>query len=205
MAHPTQHFGEYPPGITPLLFQRLTAFLIDEGLRTRCARVVPTDFLPVSCSNEKNTKFIRRVISAVTASSYFKFSQPLKKKMIQWCSEKLLFNQLSSEQTIHCQILHTVWYISGERLKQEIEVDHSWAVNKALFFLSTASTGTRPGGQRSGDIFGWIRPLFFTAWQCRYNVQFSLHEEVFQLKNWTAALPCWDQVLEFPNWLFEMS
>ena len=40
-------------------------------------------------------------------------------------SEKL-FNQLSSEQTIYCQILHTVWYISGERLEEKIEVDHSW-------------------------------------------------------------------------------
>ena len=28
--------------------------------------------------------------------------------------------------TIYCQILHTVWYISGERLKEKIEVDHSW-------------------------------------------------------------------------------
>ena len=46
--------------------------------------------------------------------------------MIEWCSEKWLFNQLSSEQTIYCQILHTVWYISGERLKEKIEVDHSW-------------------------------------------------------------------------------
>ena len=46
--------------------------------------------------------------------------------MIKWCSEKWLFNQLSSEQTIYSQILHTVWYISGERLKEKIEVDHSW-------------------------------------------------------------------------------
>ena len=29
-----------------------------------------------------------------------------------------------SEQTIYYQILHTVWYISGERLKEKIEVDH---------------------------------------------------------------------------------
>ena len=42
------------------------------------------------------------------------------------CSEKWLFNQLSFEQTIYCQILHTVWFISGERLKEKIEVDHSW-------------------------------------------------------------------------------
>ena len=53
-------------------------------------------------------------------------SQPFKKKMIEWCSEKWLFNQLSSEQTIYCQILHAVWYISGERLKEKIEVDHWW-------------------------------------------------------------------------------
>ena len=46
--------------------------------------------------------------------------------MIEWCSEKLLFSQLSSEQTIYCQILHTVWYISGERLKEKIMADHSW-------------------------------------------------------------------------------
>ena len=42
------------------------------------------------------------------------------KKMIEWCSEKLLFNQLSHEQTIYCQIPHTVWYISGERLKEKL-------------------------------------------------------------------------------------
>ena len=38
-------------------------------------------------------------------------SQPFKKKMMEWCREKLLFNQLF-EQTIYCQILHTVWIIS---------------------------------------------------------------------------------------------
>ena len=27
---------------------------------------------------------------------------------------------------IYCQILHTVRYISGERLKEKIEVDQSW-------------------------------------------------------------------------------
>ena len=59
-------------------------------------------------------------------SSQCKFSQPFKKKTIEWCSEKWLFNQLPSEQTIYCQVLHTVWYISGERLKEKIEVDHSW-------------------------------------------------------------------------------
>ena len=34
--------------------------------------------------------------------------------MIEWCSEKWLFNQLSFEQAIYCQILHTVsvWYIN---------------------------------------------------------------------------------------------
>ena len=50
----------------------------------------------------------------------------IQEETIEWCSEKWLFNQLSSEQTIYCQILHTVWYISGERLKEKIEVDHSW-------------------------------------------------------------------------------
>ena len=46
--------------------------------------------------------------------------------MIEWCTEKWLFNQLSSEQTIYWQILHTVLYISDVRLKDKIEVDHSW-------------------------------------------------------------------------------
>ena len=32
-----------------------------------------------------------------TPNSYFKFSQPFKKKMIEWYSEKWLFHQLSSE------------------------------------------------------------------------------------------------------------
>ena len=45
---------------------------------------------------------------------------------VMYSSEKLLFNQLSSEQTIYCEVLHTVWYISGESLKEKIEVDHSW-------------------------------------------------------------------------------
>ena len=45
--------------------------------------------------------------------------------MYEWCSERWLFYQLSSEQAIKYQVLHTVWYISGERLK-EIEVAHSW-------------------------------------------------------------------------------
>ena len=47
----------------------------------------------------------------------------IQEEMIEWCSEKWLFNQLSSEQTIYCQILYTVWYLSGERLKEKIEVD----------------------------------------------------------------------------------
>ena len=51
--------------------------------------------------------------------------------MIEWCSEKWLFNQLSFEQTIKCQILHTVSHISGERLKEKIDVDHSWESYKA--------------------------------------------------------------------------
>ena len=38
--------------------------------------------------------------------------------MIEWCHEKWLFSQLSSEQTTYWQVLHTVWYISGERLKE---------------------------------------------------------------------------------------
>ena len=53
--------------------------------------------------------------------------------MIEWCNEKWLFNQLSSEQTIYCQILHTAWYISGERLKEKIEVDHSWSERSYRF------------------------------------------------------------------------
>ena len=62
--------------------------------------------------------------------------------MIEWRSEKRLFNQLSSEQTIYCQILHTVWYISGKRLKEKIEVDHSceWKVKVWIdYFLKTLS------------------------------------------------------------------
>ena len=58
-------------------------------------------------------------------NSKCRFSQPSKKEMMEWWSEKWLFNQLSSEQAIRCQILHTLWYISGERLKEKIEVDHS--------------------------------------------------------------------------------
>ena len=54
--------------------------------------------------------------------------------MIEWRSEKWLFIQLSSEQTIYWEILHTVWYISGERLKEKPEVDHSWGL-KRIFFI----------------------------------------------------------------------
>ena len=43
-----------------------------------------------------------------------------------------MFNQLSFEQTIKCQILHTVSHISGERLKEKIEVDHSWESFEAI-------------------------------------------------------------------------
>ena len=53
-----------------------------------------------------------------------------KLKLITPGSERVkegtLFSQLSSEQTIYCQILHTVHDItSGERLKEKIKVDHS--------------------------------------------------------------------------------
>ena len=46
--------------------------------------------------------------------------------MTELYGEKWLFNQFSSEQTIDCQILHTVLYISGERLEEKIEVDPFW-------------------------------------------------------------------------------
>ena len=39
--------------------------------------------------------------------------------------ENSFFNQLSFEQCIKCQILHTLWYISGGRLKREI---WSWSL-----------------------------------------------------------------------------
>ena len=60
----------------------------------------------------------------------------IEEDMIEWCSEKWLFNQLSPEHTICCQILHTVWYISGERLKEKIEVDHSWEWKGLIWPLS---------------------------------------------------------------------
>ena len=44
--------------------------------------------------------------------------------MIEWCSEKWLFNQLSSEQAIYCQILHTVWYIWWETERE----NWSWSL-----------------------------------------------------------------------------
>ena len=46
-------------------------------------------------------------------------------QMYEWCSENWQFNQLSSEQAIKCQVLHTVWYISGEKLKEKIMADNS--------------------------------------------------------------------------------
>ena len=49
----------------------------------------------------------------------------IQEQMYEWCSENWQFNQLSSEQAIKCQVLHTVWYISGERLKEKIMADHS--------------------------------------------------------------------------------
>ena len=71
-----------------------------------------------------------------------KFSQPFQKKMIEWCREKWLFNQLSSEQTIYCRILHTVWHISGERPKENIEVDHSWVKGLNTLYCTKKSTAS---------------------------------------------------------------
>ena len=50
----------------------------------------------------------------------------IQEQMYEWCNENWRFNQLSTKQAIKCQILHTVWYIFGERLKEKIMADHSW-------------------------------------------------------------------------------
>ena len=46
--------------------------------------------------------------------------------MIEWCGEKWLINQLSSEQTIYIAKFSDLYDISLVLLKEKIEVDHSW-------------------------------------------------------------------------------
>ena len=75
------------------------------------------------------------ILTLSIPSSQYKFSQLFKNKMIEWCSEKWLFNQLSSEPTIYCQILHTVWYISlvkDWRRKLKLIIHGSERVNRAI-------------------------------------------------------------------------
>ena len=81
--------------------------------------------------------------------------------MIEWCSEKWLFNQLSSEQTIYC---HTVWYISGERLKEKIEVDHSWEWKDSL----TCSSWVANFNCFSVLFFRPVHPCY-TACTCKWS------------------------------------
>ena len=84
--------------------------------------------------------------------------------MIEWCSEKWLFNQLSFEQTIYCQILHTIWYISGERLKEKIEIDQGLSNRPFSVIQSTLS----PRKQDTYDI-----PMIWYIYEDPYENHFG--------------------------------
>ena len=56
-----------------------------------------------------------------------------RRKCIKWYSENWLFDQLSHEDAINCQILLTVWFISGEIMKRE---NWSWSLTGVKGLIS---------------------------------------------------------------------
>ena len=97
-----------------------------EDLKKRCGekravlQPVNTHWLIICLQNKLRILCYHTIQRALTLSipnSQCKFSQPFKKKMFEWCSEKSLINFHLSKLSIP--------KFSGERLKKKIEVDHS--------------------------------------------------------------------------------
>ena len=86
--------------------------------------------LRILCWNLKifTPRTIQRALTLSIPNSQCKFSQPFKKKMFEWCSEKSLIN-------FHLSKL-SIGKFSGERLKKKIEVDYSWKWKGSTPFLS---------------------------------------------------------------------
>ena len=71
-------------------------------------------------------KQLRVVINPFTPKIIIQILLTIQEQMYEWCNENWQFNPLSSEQAIKCQVLHIVWYIFVERLKEKIMADTSW-------------------------------------------------------------------------------
>ena len=99
--------------------------------------------------------------------------------MIAWYSEKWFFNQLSFEQTIYCQILHTIWYYLWWESERE---NCFWAV---LFLQMPALPGC---------CCGFASILFFSSLSCGFFQKVSpLEKQWF----WCKQLYCLEQILGF--------